>query len=120
MSSCYGFDQNGNPVYDQITTDDGKKINEAPSYINHDRADCLAQLVDGAQKKGLVIAALTDEITKLMKFEKEQNTQCYRAGLIEAGWIIPSELGKCKLTEAGKYFLKTIYLNPKIRSRLKQ
>ena len=62
----------------------------------------------------------TSEITKLMKFEKEQNTQCYRAGLIEAGWIIPSELGKCKLTEAGKYFLKTIYLNQKIRSRLKQ
>jgi hypothetical protein len=61
----------------------------------------------------------TSEITKLMQFEKEQNTQGYRAELIEAGWVIPCELGKCKLTEAGKYFLKTIYLNPQIRNRLK-
>ena len=61
----------------------------------------------------------TSQITKLMNFKKEQNTQGYRNDLIKAGWMIPSERGKCKLTEAGEYFLKTIYLNEKIGSKLK-
>lgn len=63
---CYGFDQNGDPVDgDQITTDDGHKMN-GPTYMNHDRADCLTQLVDGAQKKGQIVAMLTAKITNLM------------------------------------------------------
>ncbi len=61
----------------------------------------------------------TSEITKQLDFRQEQDTQSYRESLIKAGWIIPSERGKCKLTEAGKYFLKTIYLNDKIRIKLK-
>ena len=66
MPSCYGFDQNGNPIYNQITTDNSQTINNGPTYINHDRADCLSQLVNGAQKKGLVVASLADEVNKLM------------------------------------------------------
>ncbi len=61
---CYGFDQSGNPVDGDQESDDGK--NAAPTYLDHDRADCLAQLVDGAQKKSQIIASLSDEITKLM------------------------------------------------------
>ena len=61
---CYGFDQSGNPVDGDQESDDGK--NAAPTYLDHDRADCLAQLVDGAQKKSQIIATLSDEITKLM------------------------------------------------------
>jgi len=59
---CYGFDSNGDPI-------DGDKLSTGeagPTFIDHDRADCLTQLVDGAQKKSQVIAALSDEITKLM------------------------------------------------------
>lgn len=61
----------------------------------------------------------TSEITKQMKFKKEQNTQGYREELIKSGWMIPTDRGKCQLTEAGKYFLKTIYLNEKVRIKLK-
>ncbi|OGZ78420.1 MAG: hypothetical protein A2528_02155 [Candidatus Staskawiczbacteria bacterium RIFOXYD2_FULL_37_9] len=64
MNSCYAFDAAGNPVIGSQKTDDGKDF--APTYLNHDRADCLLQLADGAQKKGQVIAALSSEINKLM------------------------------------------------------
>ena len=63
---CYGFDPEGNPIDgEKIKTDDGREI-LGPTYLNHDRADCLVQLTDGAQKKALVIAELSDEINKLM------------------------------------------------------
>lgn len=80
--SCYGFDQEGNPVdyakidpnSKDITDDKGKKYSSPDYFIptytytfaDHDRADCLAQLADGAQKKAFVIAELSDEINKLM------------------------------------------------------
>jgi len=81
---CYGFDQEGNPVAGEKITagncgffggcpegqtcdkNSGKCYISGPTYIDHDRADCLTQLVEGAQKKASVIAALSDEITKLM------------------------------------------------------
>lgn len=66
MDSCLGFDQNGDPITNQVRTDDNQLIDNGPTYINHDRADCLTQLVLGAQKKAQIIAALTDEITQLM------------------------------------------------------
>ena len=63
---CYGFDEEGNPIDgEEITTDEGKK-GALPTYTNHDRADCLLQLIDGANKKAQVVAALSTEITKLM------------------------------------------------------
>ena len=64
---CYGFNPEGNPIDgDQITTDDGKKI-AGPTYLDHDRADCLAQVMDGAQKKANVINELSKQIKKLMQ-----------------------------------------------------
>ncbi len=59
---CYGFDQEGNPV-------DGISIDSTlarPTYLNNDRADCLLQLLDGAQKKGHLISTLSEDIMKLM------------------------------------------------------
>lgn len=60
---CYAFDQSGNPI-------DGNKIGTSdislPTYLDHDRADCLAQLADGAQKKAEIIATLSDELDNLM------------------------------------------------------
>jgi hypothetical protein len=70
---CYGFDQEGNPVNgDQIAGSKNSPI-YGPTYLDHDRVDCLSQLADGAQKKAQVVAALSDEITKLMN-------QCSCAG----------------------------------------
>ncbi len=81
---CYGFDPEGNPVAgERITTEDcgffggcpegqtcDKKTSKCyisgPTYLNHDRADCLIELIDGAQKKGQMIAGLSDKITGLM------------------------------------------------------
>lgn len=60
--NCYGFDQEGDPIDGDSKTED---ILE-PTYMNHDRADCLTQLIDGSQKKAEVIATLSDEIMKLM------------------------------------------------------
>lgn len=57
MDSCYSFDAAGNPV----------EINDGPTYLDHDRADCLLQLSDGAQKKTQAIATLSNEIVKLMQ-----------------------------------------------------
>ena len=59
---CYAFDQKGNPVDGDPDTED---ILE-PTYLNHDRADCLTQLMDGAQKRAQVIAELSNEVIKLM------------------------------------------------------
>lgn len=75
--SCYGFDANGNPVPGQkITTDNGQNV-FAPTYIDHDRADCLLKLADGAEKKSQIIALLSDEITKLMnKCDCQTYGQC--------------------------------------------
>ena len=67
---CYGFDPEGNPIDgDQIATESGWFSNKeiyGPTYLNHDRADCIVQLAEGAQKKSHEIASLSDEITKLM------------------------------------------------------
>jgi len=63
---CYNFDQSGNPINGVLVgTDGGKKI-YGPTYLDHDRADCITQLIDGAQKKTQVIATLSDNITNLM------------------------------------------------------
>ncbi len=63
---CYGFDEEGNPVDgEEIITDDGKK-GAGPTYMDHDRADCLLQLIEGADKKAQVVAALSAKITELM------------------------------------------------------
>ncbi len=81
---CYGFNQMGNPVDGDIkiatgntcgllkkcptgeTCEKNKCYTYGPTYENHDRADCLVQLIDGAQKKGNVIAKLSLEISDLM------------------------------------------------------
>jgi|SRR3989344_312196 len=62
---CYGFDEEGNPIDgEEIITDDKKK-GAGPTYLDHDRADCLLQLVEGADRKAQVVAALSAKITEL-------------------------------------------------------
>jgi hypothetical protein len=66
-TDCYGFDQLGNPVNGDKLSESGSEIIYGPTYINHDRADCVTQLTDGAQKKAQAIATLAEEISKLMQ-----------------------------------------------------
>lgn len=74
---CYAFNPAGNPVEgDEIKTDDNKKI-KAPTFLDHDRIDCLAQLTDAIQKKSDVIAQLSDKIERLMnKCDCKKYGQC--------------------------------------------
>ncbi|MCX6720861.1 MAG: hypothetical protein NTW11_03585 [Candidatus Staskawiczbacteria bacterium] len=108
---CYGFDQKGDPVDGlKIKTDDEEEIN-APTYTNYDRADCLTQLVDGAQKKAQVVASLTDELTKLMDtcscFNKETNTsKCDPVCGSD-----PAETEETSLNSPPKYFTASFTLS---------
>ena len=52
MDYCFGFDASGNPI--------------SPAYANHDRSDCLSQLVVGAENKAKAVSALSKEINNLM------------------------------------------------------
>ncbi len=79
---CYGFDQVGDPINgSQIGGSGGflgigKQKTYGPTYLNHDREDCLIKLIDGAEKKAHMVAGLADEITKLMN-------QCNCEGLAD-------------------------------------
>lgn len=60
---CYDFDAEGNP----ISSDDYSDSNYfMPTNLNHDRVDCLAKLVEGAQKKAALINELSKAINGLM------------------------------------------------------
>jgi predicted transcriptional regulator len=45
---------------------------------------------------------------------KYQEIQCYRSSLIKAGWLESTGKGECKLTNAGRLMLNSIYANNKI------
>ena len=70
---CYGFDQNGDPIDGTEKTDDGSF---APTYLSHDRVDCITQLADAAQKKAAIIAAVADKINQLMQTCQCSKTKC--------------------------------------------
>lgn len=65
--NCYAFDPSGNPIDGERATTDNNRETHLPTYMYHDRVDCLVQLADGAQKKSQVIAELSDEIMRQMK-----------------------------------------------------
>ncbi len=66
-TDCYAFDTLGNPIEgEKIKTDNKGEIN-GPTYLKHDRIDCLAQLADGAQKKAHLISELSYQIQALME-----------------------------------------------------
>jgi hypothetical protein len=94
---CYGFDQNGNPIDgEKIVTDEGDEF-PGPTYKDHDRIDCLLQLIGGAQKKTEKIAGvngLSSKIAKLMKQCKCSAATCSPDGSCDDPKSCPD--GDCK------------------------
>ncbi|MDO8486584.1 MAG: pilin, partial [Candidatus Staskawiczbacteria bacterium] len=89
---CYDYDQNGDPIEVRITTDDNNTIN-GPTFLNHDRADCLLKLTEAAEKKAKIVRNLSDEIVRLM-------SQCSCAGKCDVSTTPscrPPVGGKCPL-----------------------
>jgi hypothetical protein len=65
-TDCYDFDLNGDPIDgDVINTDNVGTIN-GPTYLSHDRVDCIAKILDGAQKKADLINTVSKKIKELM------------------------------------------------------
>lgn len=66
---CYDFDENGNPIegdWTTIKTDEGEIKYRQPTYVKHDRVDCLIKLIDGAQKKADEAKRVADKIKEIM------------------------------------------------------
>jgi hypothetical protein len=61
---CFDFDLNGNPLFVEKNSNTDTK-SYAPTFLDHDRADCFALLVAGSQKKAKAIADLSKKITEL-------------------------------------------------------
>ncbi|MBA4318590.1 MAG: hypothetical protein C0412_09325, partial [Flavobacterium sp.] len=98
-TDCYDFDDNGDPIPGkQITTDDNRTM-AGPTYLDHDRADCLLKLSQATEKKAQIVKKLSDEITKLMNLcscssgADCKNNTCAKDG---KDCIYPSS-GKCPI-----------------------
>jgi len=80
--NCYDFDENGDPV-------DGKSetLEFEPTFLNHDRIDCLLKLAEAVEKKAEKGKKLADKIAELMEKCNCQNsckvdcTKCEYKGL---------------------------------------
>lgn len=62
---CYAFNSYGDPIDAQFTTDENKKIN-GPTYLDHDRVDCLLELSGAIAQKSKIAKELSDAIINQM------------------------------------------------------
>lgn len=63
---CYDFDIAGDPIQNKITTEDGTTF-YGPTYLNHDRADCLIKISEAVKKKSDLAQKLAEKIAQLMQ-----------------------------------------------------
>ncbi len=63
--NCYDFDDSGDPIQNKTKTDSGEEV-DGPTFLVHDRADCLAKLNFALEKKSVIIANLSKKIVELM------------------------------------------------------
>jgi len=64
---CYDFTADGDPIPGEKITTDDRRIFFGPTYLEHDRVDCILKLSQAADRKAEVIKKLSDEIVKLMQ-----------------------------------------------------
>jgi len=63
---CYAFDANGDPIEgEKIKTDDNRTF-YGPTYLDHDRADCLFQLTKAIEAKSKIANKVSQEIANMM------------------------------------------------------
>lgn len=62
---CYDFDNSGNPIQNKTQTDNGGQV-PGPTFLVHDRVDCLAKLNFAIEKKSEIVAKLSKVIVNLM------------------------------------------------------
>jgi len=95
---CYDFDFNGDPLVVERNVSGGSKI-KLPTFLDHDRAECFALLVAGAQKKAKVAADLSKKITYLTGHcvcENKCNPTCGSNGCnVISRCPAPGGNGKC-------------------------
>ena len=60
--NCYDFDENGDPIDGNLDTSDEFE----PTFLNHDRIDCLLKLAEATEKKAEKTKKLSDKIAELM------------------------------------------------------
>jgi len=64
--NCYDYDDYGDPIDgEKITTDDNQKI-IGPTYLEHDRVDCVLKLSLAVNNKARLVEDLSDKISNLM------------------------------------------------------
>ncbi len=61
--NCYDFDENGDPIDGNPKTTSKFE----PTFLNHDRLDCIFKLAEAVEKKAEKTKKLSDEIAKLME-----------------------------------------------------
>jgi hypothetical protein len=90
---CYDFDADGDPIPGEKITTDDRRIFFGPTYLEHDRVDCILKLSQAADRKAEVIKKLSDEIVDLMLQCKCSDTEkCSATCKENNGECIP---GKC-------------------------
>lgn len=63
---CYNYDDNGDPIDgEKIKTDDGQQI-IGPTYLEHDRVDCVMKLGQAIENKAELVKQLSDKLVELM------------------------------------------------------
>jgi hypothetical protein len=64
--SCYDYDDMGDPITNEVKTD-GRGTVDGPTFLDHDRVDCLLKLNLAIEKKSKIIKLLSEEIAGLME-----------------------------------------------------
>jgi len=68
--NCYDFDLNGNPI-----DGDDRTARYEPTYLNHDRIDCLIKLGEAVERKARIFTGLSDKIADMM-----EDCSCFNPG----------------------------------------
>ena len=101
---CYDFTADGDPIPGEKITTDDRRLFSGPTYLEHDRVDCILKLAQAAEKKAQIAKNLSDKIAELMlqKCKCQESTcdpKCDKdKGCVvsESSCVGPCKNGECK------------------------